>query len=1046
MRIVNSIRFLIISLLVIATLYISASVSVYGATGINQIINFQGKVVNTDGTNVTDGTYDFTVKLYDGAASGSSNTYTETWSSAALWSSTMSSAPTSGGESLTYSSNTNESTIKVGQLIWNTTKGEAVTVTSVNTGTNVMGISPTRQAWANGDTITNKIYVKDGVFKIAINSLNQDLSAVDFNSDSIFMGVNFNADGEMKPRIRFTATPYAFNAQKVNGLTVTATTGTLTIPNSTTIAFSGSNNATFTTIGTTALTLPTGGTLATLAGTETFTSKTIGSTGLTFSGASSDITTGSNEHLALMPNGTGSVGIGTTNPLAKLDVNGTASVSGNLSFAGGVRTIGSTSMNDLIFGDSSTGNLTLQPRGSAAIGQVQIGAGGAGSTTPDYFALDVKSSTGDPSGGFEGAMYYNTFDNKFRCYQGSAWTDCIGTGGAGPWTDGTGISYLTDTAEDFAVGGSSLASPLSVDVSLNTTRLGSGSSSNAVLGMYASNGSTGTVTYTTDDLWSFEGGSIGIGTTVPNGKLNIAAGSTSEVLFNISSALTGIFAVSVVSNAPNIGMGDTNLQTNHTYIGISDTVKTIALNSSELIQLGDIEQDVNNTLLNIDTLNSKFTFTNGTVGIGTTSPTTYFHVTGAKVGKALSIFDETGDQALLTASASGVTKFLVDHSGNVGIGTTAPLGALDVRGNIYMNDGGSTGSPVLSFWNDTNTGLYRNSNDVLSFVANGQPGLTLDGTAGVGRFIVGARNSQPVSRLQLIDDNNNTASGLTFGESASTYMQIYKSGSNKLNISGGNVGIGTTNPIEVLDIVGNATISGNLVFDSGTRSIAGRAFNTLTIGDSQTGNLSLQPKGTSITGNVQIGAGAGGSTTPDLLALDIKSDAGDPTGMNGAIYYNANSSKFRCYQGGAWADCIAAGSDTDKITFLPWSPYNSTTPVTNLTVTGIGCMATTNMSAVGSKGGTFAVDMDTYSNVILRYSGSVTGAQTGTVTVRLRNYTDATDTVTTTFNSNTTCTDRSSANTDISALTGIKVFGLQIGDATTTDDPGLSGVVVEFSK
>ena len=42
---------------------------------------------------------------------------------------------------------------------------------------------------------------------------------------------------------------------------------------------------------------------------------TIGSTGsLTFNAVTNDIVTGTNEHLALMPNGTGNVGIGTTAP------------------------------------------------------------------------------------------------------------------------------------------------------------------------------------------------------------------------------------------------------------------------------------------------------------------------------------------------------------------------------------------------------------------------------------------------------------------------------------------------------------------------------------------------------------------------------------------------------------------------------------------------------------------------------------------------------------------------------------------------------------
>ncbi|MBP6882503.1 MAG: hypothetical protein KBC15_03040, partial [Candidatus Levybacteria bacterium] len=223
---------------------------VIAAAGVNKVINFQGKVTNANGTNVTDGTYDFVIKLYDAATSTATNTYTESWTTAALWSSTMSSAPTSGQESLTYSSNTNESTIKVGQILWNTTKEEPVVVVAVNTGTNIITISPTRQTWATGDTVTNKIYVKDGTFKVAINALNQDLSGVNFGTDNVFLGINFNADGEMKPRIQYTASPYAMNAEKVNGLTVTNTsdaafssTTTLKIADGKTLVFN--NGLTF---------------------------------------------------------------------------------------------------------------------------------------------------------------------------------------------------------------------------------------------------------------------------------------------------------------------------------------------------------------------------------------------------------------------------------------------------------------------------------------------------------------------------------------------------------------------------------------------------------------------------------------------------------------------------------------------------------------------------------------------------------------------------------------------------------------------------------
>ena len=61
------------------------------------------------------------------------------------------------------------------------------------------------------------------------------------------------------------------------------------------------------------------------------------------------------------------------------------------------------------------------------------------------------------------------------------------------------------------------------------------------------------------------------------------------------------------------------------------------------------------------------------------------------------------------------------------------------------------------------------------------------------------------------------------------------------------------------------------------------------------------------TTNLAIKIG-GGDVSPDaspaLLVLDYKNTSGDPTGVNGAMYYNSNTSKFRCYENSEWKDCI----------------------------------------------------------------------------------------------------------------------------------------------
>ncbi len=118
-------------------------------------MSFQGKVVNANGTNVTDGTYSFVFKLYTVSSAGS-----------AIWTETQSSVTVAAG------------------------------VFQVNLGS----VCPFFTANAcNGST------------------------PIDFNADpNLYLGITFNSDpaGEMTPRVQLQSVPFAFNADRIGGLTV----------------------------------------------------------------------------------------------------------------------------------------------------------------------------------------------------------------------------------------------------------------------------------------------------------------------------------------------------------------------------------------------------------------------------------------------------------------------------------------------------------------------------------------------------------------------------------------------------------------------------------------------------------------------------------------------------------------------------------------------------------------------------------------------------------------------------------------------------------
>ncbi|MDB5182193.1 MAG: hypothetical protein JWP13_956, partial [Candidatus Saccharibacteria bacterium] len=127
-------------------------------------------------------------------------------------------------------------------------------------------------------------------------------------------------------------------------------------------------------------------------------------------------------------------------------------------------------------------------------------------------------------------------------------------------------------------------------------------------------------------------------------------------------------------------------------------------------------------------------------------------------------------------------------------------------------------------------------------------------------------------------------------------------------------GPGTNNEKFKVDTDGNVTLGSAGVatlLSSGSGTAMDITSNGAATWQTSTGNLTLQAAGSTAnrlvfnTTNNRLEIGAA-DTTGTLLVLDTKTDAGDPAGVNGGMYYNSNLKRFRCYVGSTWQDCLTA--------------------------------------------------------------------------------------------------------------------------------------------
>ncbi|HBB96665.1 MAG TPA: hypothetical protein DC054_14870 [Blastocatellia bacterium] len=201
------------------------------------------------------------------------------------------------------------------------------------------------------------------------------------------------------------------------------------------------------------------------------------------------------------------------------------------------------------------------------------------------------------------------------------------------------------------------------------------------------------------------------------------------------------------------------------------------------------------------------------------------------------------DPAGTTLGDSGIVE---TAGGNVGIGTT-PTVALDIYGKFKINnDGtgkwGASGAQGLLSW-DTNLaiiggyagnslGLFANNTQYATLTTTGRfgigttvPNSLLEIKSAVPVLSINGTTSNSFRGLTFLDDGSDFGTKLTANASTGElrdsvgpsvgwggFRTFYTDTTEKIRItSGGNVGIGTTNPQSKLDVAGDIAVLGNAV-------------------------------------------------------------------------------------------------------------------------------------------------------------------------------------------------------------------------------------------